>query len=151
VHRPVHRVAAGDVARADHGVGAGVDELQQLGEDGGVVGEVDVHRHHHVVVLVQGLSEAGAIGAAEALLARAAEQLDLAELGRSGLDDLTGAVRAVVVHDEDVGVPHGAAHRAQQAGDVLLLVVGRHHHDGPPGARRVGTHRGAGSVHGAAA
>ena len=60
VHRPVDGAAAGHVARADHGVGAGVDQAQQLGQHRRVVGEVDVHRHDHVVALVEGEGEARA-------------------------------------------------------------------------------------------
>ena len=51
------------------------------------MGEVDVHRDDHVVALVEGDGEAVAVGAAEALLAGAAQQLDLAELRRRLLDD----------------------------------------------------------------
>ena len=99
------------------------------GSTRGIVGEVDVHRHDDVVALVEGDGEALAVGAAETLLARPAQQLDLTVVGRHLLDQGGGAVRAVVVDDEDVGVGDGRAHGPQERGHVLPLVVRRQDDD----------------------
>ena len=129
VPRPVGGGAAGHVARPDHGIRAGVDQGEHLGEHRRVVGEVDVHRDDDVVALVEGDGEAVAVGAAEALLARTPQQLDLAELGRRLLDERGRAVGAVVVDDEHVGVGQRPAHGGEQHRHVLALVVRRQHDD----------------------
>jgi hypothetical protein len=48
-----------------------------------------------------------------------------AELGGRGLGDVGGAVRAVVVDDEDVGVGGGGAGASEELVDVLRLDVRR--------------------------
>ena len=137
MQRPVRRRPARDVARPDDGVGTGVDQGEHLREHRRVVGEVDVHRHDHVVALVEGDGEAVAVGAAEALLAGAPQQLDLAQLGRRLLDDRRRAVGAVVVDDQHVGVGQRLAHPGEQRRHVLALVVRRQHDDRPGHRRRL--------------
>jgi hypothetical protein len=130
VPRPVDCGAAADVARADHGVGASIDQSQQLAEYRWVVREVDVHRHDHVVALVESQCEALPVGAAQPLLAGAAQQLDLPEFAGDLLDQVAGAVGAVVVDDDDVNVRLRRADRGQQRPDVLTLVVRGEDDDG---------------------
>jgi len=129
VPRPVDGVATGHVTGADHGVGAGVQQAQQLGQDGRVVGEVDVHRHDDLVALVEGVGEAGPVRAAEALLAGAPQELDLPQVGGDLLDGVPGPVGTVVVDDEDIGGRRTGPNGRQQRPDVLPLVVGRDHDD----------------------
>jgi hypothetical protein len=62
---------------------------------------------------------------AEALLRRPAEHVDAAQLGGGGLGDVGGAVGAVVVDDEDVGVGQGGAGATKELVDVLRLDVRR--------------------------
>ena len=80
--RPVHGAAARHVARPDDDIRPGVDEIEHPRDHGRVVGEVGVHRHDHVVALVDGHREPVAIGTAEALFPGAVEHLDLAQFGR---------------------------------------------------------------------
>ena len=82
--------------------GAGVELAQQGRERRGVVGQVGVHLDEPVVAAVEAHAEAVAVGVAEAVLLRAHEHVDLAELGAGGPGEVGGAVGAVVVDDEDV-------------------------------------------------
>ena len=113
------------VARSDRDVGAGLDGGEQFGDHLGLVGQVGVDLHEHVVVACHAEPEAGAVGLAEAVLGRAPEDLDASQLVRDPLCDLRGAVGAGVVDDEDVGFGHACPHPPQEFLDVLGLLVGR--------------------------
>ena len=67
---PVHHPAAGDPAGAEHQVGA-LERVEQPGQLLGLVGAVGVHLDQDVVAVVDAPAEAGQVGGAEALLARA--------------------------------------------------------------------------------
>src|SRR6476620_4100958 len=69
-----------------------------------------------------------AIPIAKPALLRAAQHLDLAQLGRDPLGDVGGAVGAVVVQDEDVGLGQRGAGPPQELLDVLRLDVGGRAH-----------------------
>ena len=79
---PVLDAAALHVARAEHHVGALLDEAEEVGQVGGVVREVGVHLEDEVGAVVEGLAEAGHVRLAQALLAGAMQHLDVGVLGR---------------------------------------------------------------------
>ena len=132
--RPVRHAAARRVARSDREVGAPLDRGEQAGEVGGVVREVGVDLDHDVEAAGDADRVAGAVRAAEPELAGPAQHLDPAELGAERFGLLGGAVGAVVVDDEDVGVGHRLADTAHEQLDVLGFLVGR---DGDPHALAV--------------
>src|SRR5581483_8226115 len=70
--------------------------------------------------------ETGAVRAAEPGLLLAHHHVDVAELLAELLGKLGGAVRAVVVDDEDVGAGRRRADALEQLADVGGLLVGRH-------------------------
>ena len=129
MQRPGDRRPAGHVSRPDHRIGPRAERGEQCGDRRRVVGEVDVHRDDRLVALVEGHGEPLPVGAAETLLARSAQELDLAELGGRLFDEGRRAVWAVVVDDQQIGVGDARPHRGEQARHVLGLVVRRQDDD----------------------
>jgi hypothetical protein len=94
------------------------------------VGEVGVDLHQHVGAGVDGPAEPLPVGRAEPAPAVAHHDVDPAELGVEASGDLGGAVGAVVVDDDHADAGDGLAQELDQLGEVLGLVVRRHHgHD----------------------
>ena len=124
VHGPVDDADAADVARAEHEIGA--EGAAAEGGDGlGVVGEVGVHLHHETVAGVfEGPGEAGDVGAAEALLLGAVEDVDAWGGGGQTVGGLAGAVGGAIVDEEDVGLGAGVRVGAGDGLDVLDFVIG---------------------------
>ena len=91
--------AAGDVARADHEVGVrgGLDQRRDVRR---VVREVGVHLDDELGAAGERVLEPGGVGAAEAVLLGAVEDLDRVELGGEPVGDLAGPVGRGVVDDE---------------------------------------------------
>ena len=88
-----------------------------------IVGEVGVHLDEDVEAALEPLGEAGEVGAAEAVLGRAAQHRDAGIGGAGGLDELGRPVRAVVVDDEDLPVraaPRGCAGTAVSMPEASL-------------------------------
>ena len=98
---------------------------------------VRVHLHDHAVTALEGPAEPGDVCLAQARLLRPVHDLDV----RIGLGqlvrDVAGAVRAVVVHDQQVGLGQRGPDPAGDRFQVLPLVVSRHDDDGLAD-RRVG-------------
>jgi len=121
---------AGHVARADDQVGPRLQLGQQRGQGGGVVGEVGVDLDDHVGTTVDGPPEPVAVRRPETPAAGPHEHVDAAELGVEAPGHVGGAVGAVVVDDEHADAGHGLAQQVDELGEVLGLVVRRHHgHD----------------------
>jgi hypothetical protein len=99
------------------------------------VREVAVHRHDDLVPLVERHLKSVSIGSTESGLAGAVQHLHAAEFGGSGLGQRAGAIRAVVVDDEDVGIGRGTADSPKEVGDVVGFVVGGNHDQGAHGPR----------------
>ena len=81
---------------------------------------------------IEGPSEPGAIGAPETLLRRSIEHGHAPLSGAHRTRELGGAVGAVVVDDEQVGIGDVAQGRDERT-DVLAFVEGREHDDGSHG------------------
>ena len=91
----------------------------------GCVAAVGVHLDQHRVLAAQPPREAGQVGGAEPVLALAVHDVHAVGVGqRQFVGELTGAVRAAVVDDEDVDVGPGLVHPADDQRQVLPLVVG---------------------------
>ncbi len=122
---PALDAAAGDVARADDDVGALVERADEVGEVTDVVGEVRVHLEEAVVALFEALLERLDVRRPETELARAVHHLDVLVLRRDRVREVTRPVGRVVVDDQQVRLGEGSAHRLDEAGEVVLLVVRR--------------------------
>ena len=97
----------------------------------GLVRAVGVHLDEDVVPVGQGVVERGEVRRPQALLAGPVQDPYLLVGRRQGVGEPAGAVGAVVVGHEDVGLGHGRADPPDDALDVLPLVVRRHDHDDP--------------------
>ena len=106
---------------------ATLDLAEQVGQRGRVVREISVDLDDDVVAAVEGDREAGTDGLADPDLAGPAQHLDLSELRGDFVDEVRGAVGAVVINDQDVGGWCGAARTVEELHDVLRLLVGRSH------------------------
>ena len=95
----------------------------------GQVRAVRVHLHDHVVTALQRPAEPGDVSLAQARLFRPVQDLYV----RVGLGqlvgDVTGAIRAVVVHHEQVSLRQRGPDPARDRLQVLPLVVGGHDDD----------------------
>ena len=58
--------------------------------------------HQHAVALVEAPAEAGEVGGAQPLLAAAVQDVEVVVGGHQLVGDAAGAVRGVVVDDQDV-------------------------------------------------
>jgi hypothetical protein len=87
------------------------------------VRQVGVHGDEHVGAVGQRPREAGAVGVTEAGLGLASQHRDAAEVGVDLLGQFGGAVGAVVVDHEHVGVGCGGAHAPQHRVDIRRFVV----------------------------
>ena len=91
----------------------------------GRVAAVGVHLDEYRVLAAQPPRETGQVGGAEPVLALAVHDVHAVGVGqRQFVGELTGAVRAAVVDDEDVDVGQGLVHPADDQRQVLPLVVG---------------------------
>ena len=103
----------------------------------GVVGEVGIHRDHHVVLIGRQHGEKPSRYALPrpCLAARWSTSIRPSSAPMR-LCDRSGSVGAVVVDDEHISRRRSLANGAQERLDVLTLVVGRHHdhaaHNGAP-------------------
>src|SRR5438067_7435418 len=97
---PVSDAAARDVARPEHEIGVlgGGDQARQVSR---AMREVRVHLEHELSTAVERSAEAGQVGGAKTLLARAVQNLEAMDLTREPIRDRARAVRRVVVDDED--------------------------------------------------
>ncbi len=93
-----------------------------------VVGEVGIHRHHHVVPSVEHPGESLAICASETGLAGPVQHGHSPDLGSDRFGDRAGSVGAVVVDHEHIGRRRSVTYRSEEQLDVLGLVVRREHH-----------------------
>jgi hypothetical protein len=81
--------------------------------------------------VIDALREAVAHRVADSDLARTAQHLDVPEPAPDLVGQVGGAVRTVVVDDEDVGVGRGGPRAFEELRDVLRFLVGRSHDEGP--------------------
>ncbi len=99
---------------------------------------VRVHLHHHAVAALERPVEPGDVRLAQAGLLRPVHDLHV----RVGLGqlvrDVTGAIRAVVVDDQQVGRRERRPDPARDGLKVLPLDVRRHNDDDPACRRLVG-------------
>src|SRR4051794_27930911 len=87
---------------------------------------VGVHLHESVVLVVrEAPAEAGPIGHSQALLGRPVQHVDRGVGFGQPIGDPAGAVRRIVVDDENVGVGRTSAQLAHEPLDVLGLIEGR--------------------------
>ena len=97
--------------------------------------EVGVDLHEHVVAAVDADREAGAVRRRRDRSSSAGRSTSMPpELGADLVGEIGGAVGAVVVDDEDVGVGGGSRARAEELLDVLRLLVRRRHDERPHSA-----------------
>ena len=68
----------------------------------GLVGAVSVHLNQNLVACLQTPVKARQVGAAQAVLNGAVQNVNLRVLGRQLISDLAGAVGAVIIHHENV-------------------------------------------------
>ena len=122
---PVGHRAPGHVAGADHDVEPLAQGSEKVGERGRVVLQVAVHLHEGVEPTMQAPREPVPVGAAEARLARPPQHVDPPELLTDSEGEVSGAVGAGVVDDQDVGLTVRVTNAPEHGGDVLGLLVGR--------------------------
>src|SRR5699024_6001124 len=117
--------AAGNIARADHQVGPGVDRVEHRRQALGRVAAVGVHLHEDRVPAVEPPPEPGDVGGPQTFLARAVQDTDptAGVLGREAIGDLAGPVGTVVVRHEYGHVRGGGEQPFHHRGEVLPLVV----------------------------
>ncbi|EAU64893.1 hypothetical protein STIAU_5457 [Stigmatella aurantiaca DW4/3-1] len=121
---PVHRAPPRDVARAQHQVCSPLGRIENRREVPRIVAEVRVHLDDVGVARIERPAEGGQIGAAKPLLLLPVKHPDARLLGRQRVGDLPGAIRRVVIDDEDVHPGLGLEHRTGDGLDVLRFVVG---------------------------
>ena len=139
---PVDRAAARDVARPDHQVRLPVDDRRdERREHRGVVAEVGVHLDDDAGTAIERGAEPVEVRPPETLLGLAVEDAD----ARVGLGQLVGqaagAVRRVVVDDEQRRARQGAEDRFGDRADVLGFVIGGEDDPGAEPELRVGDGR----------
>ena len=122
---PVDDADAVAVAGADDEVGV-FRGFEELGDVVRVMGEVTIHLHDEFIIAFQRPSETGTVGAAEAVLFGAVEDVDLGVLGGEVVGDLAGAVGGIVVHHQQVDLDRQAEQLGYQRREVVPLVVGGH-------------------------
>jgi hypothetical protein len=138
VQRPPPHAAAAHVAGSEDDVGASPRGGDEAWEVGRVVGQVGVHLDDQLRAGRQRLAEAGEVGAAEAVLARAVQDADVAVVAGELVGQLAGAVGRGVVDDEHGGVDGRSAGREGGSGaghdrrEVLAFVEGRQDDPGGP-------------------
>ena len=134
VGRPVHHGAAAHPAGAEHHVGRtqGVEQLRQFL---GRVRAVGVHLDHGVVPVLGRPAEPGHVRRAEALLAGPVQHVHRRVVGGELVGAPAGAVRAVVVGDEDLDRRDGRADAPDDHVEVVDLVVRRDDHKHAADAR----------------
>ncbi len=96
------------------------DVVDQRGQHQRVVGEVGVHLHADLGAVVDGLAQPGTVRLAQPVLARSAEDLDVAQLGGERFGAVGGAVGAAVVDDEDRA--SGATLRTSRSSRSMLSI-----------------------------
>ena len=134
--------ASREEARADREVGLVGDDGRDDGPElGRVVLAVAVEPDRELVAAFPGVAEAGLDGAADP---EVEGQLDDVRAGGGG--DLGGAVGRAVGDDDDLEVGIERVQLAEQAGQVLLLVVGRDDRDPADGRERPCRLRGRGHL-----
>src|SRR5690606_37852697 len=109
----------------------------------GGVTAVGVHLHEHRVAVLEPPPETGDVGGTETVLLGAVQHRDALVGGGEFVGEVTGAVGAAVVDDEDVGVRQRSVQPRDDPTEVLPIVVGRTDHQGAgagcavvPGRRR---------------
>jgi hypothetical protein len=93
---------------------------------------VRVHLDHGLVPVLARPAEPGHVGGAQALLAGPVQDVHGRVGGGEPVGDLAGAVRAVVVGDEDVHLGYRPPQPIDDDLDVVGLVVGGNHHENAP-------------------
>ena len=131
-----------DVARADHQVRLAVDDRgDQRREHRGVVAEVGVHLDDDAGAAIERRAEPVEVRPPETLLGLPVENAD----ARVGLGQLVGqaagAVRRVVVDDEQRRARQGAEDRVGDRADVFGFVIGGEDDPGAEPELRVGDGR----------
>src|SRR5690606_19317467 len=96
----------------------------------GGVTAVGVHLHEHRVAVLEPPPETGDVGGTETVLLGAVQHRDALVGGGEFVGEVTGAVGAAVVDDEDVGVRQRSVQPRDDPTEVLPLVVGRNDHQG---------------------
>ena len=89
------------------------------------MGEVGIHRDDRLVALVERGGEPVAIRRAEPRLPARSSTLMRPSSAATPSASVAGAIGAVVVDDQHIGLGRCGANGAQEADDVLRLVVGR--------------------------
>ena len=125
---PVFHAAAACIARADDEVGVtGFDGRDEPGQDRRVVRPVGIHLEDDAGAARERDAEPVEVRAAEARLPRPVPDADARLSRREAVGKLAGPVRRRVVHDEQRAAGQRLEDRGGDAGQVLRLVVGRHH------------------------
>ena len=89
------------------------------------MGAVGIHLDEDVVAVVQTPVEPGKVSGTEAFLALAMHDENVIVCRRQTVRDLTGAVRRIVIGDENIDLRISAAGARDNSLDILRLVVGR--------------------------
>jgi hypothetical protein len=120
------QAAALDVARADHHVVL-FDVLRQHNDLVQRMGEVGVHLAHRLVAALDAVLEPGDISRPQAHPARPVDHVHAPVLlAAQFIRQLSGAVRAVIIDDQQFEVRYGQFEEGRnQSGKIFSLVIGR--------------------------
>ena len=88
------------------------------------VGAIRIHFTQNLVILLQTPLKASDISAQQAALALAVQHVKVGVLRCQLVGCLAGAIRGVIVNDEDVNLRRGFTHAAGNQRQVLNLIVG---------------------------
>src|ERR1019366_7126372 len=120
---PVDDLAARYPARPEDQIGGGQGG-KQARKLLRLVGAIGIHLHDRAVPVLNGPAEPGDIGRAEPVFPGPVQHVDAGVLRRELVSEFPGAVRAVVIHDQQVSIRHRAANPADDGFQALPLVVG---------------------------
>src|SRR5262249_38265587 len=109
-------------------IGPLVDRPDQVDEESGVVRKVRVHLEQPVVLTFESPGKTSQVGAAQAFLLCPVEYVDAWVQSREVRRQPTGAVRRVVVHDQDFETRVLLQDPRYDLGQVLALVIGGQNH-----------------------
>ncbi len=123
---PIFRASAACVSGAECDIGV-VHRVEEFRDRRGIVREIGVHLHDEFRIGpgLEDMIKSGDVGRAQAGFRFAAKDFDVpGMLRRQGFGGIGGAVRTIVVHEENPGIRDVFENAGQQRIEVVSLVVG---------------------------